>query len=106
MQPFDFESIKETGLAEYSGDVVWGLQLRCLDDTDYLEAKTIERKRELIRAAKGELPRKVKLCSVKHRGQQAIYDCAFDYYPQYDLFVPVADRPTAPQGRRNGVRRA
>lgn len=106
MQPFDFESIKETGLAEYSGDVVWGLQLRCLDDTDFLEAKTIERKRELIRAAKGELPRKVKLCSVKHRGQQAIYDCAFDYYPQYDLFVPVADRAAAPQGRRNGVRRA
>ena len=102
MQPFDFESIKETGLAEYSGDVVWGLQLRCLDDTDYLEAKTIERKRELIRAAKGELPRKVKLCSVKHRGQQAIYDCAFEYYPQYDLFVPKEQEPATPKkaGRR------
>ena len=89
LQPFDFESIKETGLAEYSGDVVWGLQLQCLDDPLFNSGDTkLKEKREKIKEAKAEIPRRVKLVSVKHRGQQAIYDCSFKYFPQYDLFIP------------------
>lgn len=95
LQPFDFESIKETGLAEYSADVVWGLQLQCLDDPLFSEEKKLKEKRDTVREAKAAIPRKVKLCSVKHRGQQAIYECNFDYYPQYDLFVPTADTEAA-----------
>lgn len=87
-QKFDFESIKESGLAEYSGDVVWGLQLRVLDENDIFEQdKKGALKREAIREAKAANPRRVKLCSIKHRGQSAFYDCFFDYRPQYDLFV-------------------
>lgn len=95
LQPFDFESIKETGLAEYSADVVWGLQLQCLDDPLFTEEKKLKEKRDTVREAKAAIPRKVKLCSVKHRGQQAIYECNFDYFPQYDLFVPTADTEAA-----------
>ena len=87
-QKFDFESIKESGLAEYSGDAVWGLQLRVLDENDIFEQdKKGALKREAIREAKAANPRRVKLCSIKHRGQNAFYDCYFDYRPQYDLFV-------------------
>lgn len=98
LQPFDFECIKETGLAEYSADVVWGLQLQCLDDPVFSEEKNLKEKREKIRKAKEAIPRKVKLCSVKHRGQQAIYDCCFDYFAQYDLFVPADDMRAKKEG--------
>ena len=96
LQPFDFESIKESGLSEYSADVVWGLQLQCLDEALFQEANKLKEKRERIRGAKGDIPRKIKLVSVKHRGQNAIYECFFDYFPQYDLFVPT-DKPADPE---------
>ena len=91
LYPFDFESIKETGLAEFSADAVWGLQLQCFDDPLFEEEKKLKEKRAMIKAAKAEIPRKIKLVSLKHRGQQAIYECNFIYYPQYDLFIPAAD---------------
>ena len=94
LYPFDFESIKETGLAEFSADVVWGLQLACFDEPLFEEEKKLKEKRARIKAAKSEIPRKIKLVSLKHRGQQAIYDCSFTYYPQYDLFIP-AQAPAA-----------
>lgn len=102
LNPFDFESIKETGLAEFSADVVWGLQLACFDDPLFDEEKKQKQKRAMIKAAKAEIPRKIKLVSLKHRGQQAIYDCSFTYYPQYDLFVPMAttSSPAGAQKRR------
>lgn len=93
LQPFDFESIKETGLAEYSADVVWGLQLQALEDPLFQDKEKIKDKRDKIRAEKGAIPRKVKLSSIKHRGQQAVYDCYFEYMPQYDIFIPK-DGPT------------
>ena len=104
LQPFDFESIKETGLAEYSADTVWGLQLQCLDDPIFSGEGKLKEKRDMIREAKGAIPRKVKLCSVKHRGQQAIYECNFDYFPQYDLFIPSAEAEAArrPAGAKAG----
>lgn len=91
LQPFDFEAIKETGLAEYSGDVVWGLQLACLDEPIFSQEGKLKEKREKVKAAKKAIPRKVKLCSVKHRLQNPIYECYFDYYPQFDLFIPAAE---------------
>ena len=97
LQPFDFEAIKETGLAEYSGDVVWGLQLACLDEPIFSQEGKLKEKREKVKAAKKAIPRKVKLCSVKHRLQNPIYECYFDYYPQFDLFVPAAE-PTFADG--------
>lgn len=87
-QKFDFESIKESGLAEYTADAVWGLQLRVLDENDIFEQdKKGALKREAIQEAKAANPRRVKLCSIKHRGQNPFYACFFDYRPQYDLFV-------------------
>ena len=90
-QQFDFESIKETGLLEYSGDVIWGLQLRVLDENVvFTNDKQIQEKRKAIKEAKAAIPRRVKLTSIKHRGQNAFYDCYFDYRPQFDLFTEAA----------------
>lgn len=105
LQPFDFEAIKETGLAEYSGDVVWGLQLTCLDDELFTKEGKLKEKREKVKAAKREIPRKVKLCSLKHRGQNPIYEVYFDYYPQYDLFVPAQDAASLKDARPDLRRR-
>ena len=49
MQPIDFESLKESGGIEYNADVVWGLQLQCLNDTLFdSSAKTKEKREELL----------------------------------------------------------
>lgn len=92
-QKFSFEAIKESGLAEYSGDAIWGLQLRCLDEPMFNtpDSKVTKgEKQDRIDAAKDETPRRLKLVSKKHRGQRGQYDCYFDYYCAYDLFIPVA----------------
>lgn len=104
LQPFDFEAIKETGLAEYSADVVWGLQLQCLDEDLFQEEKKLKEKRDRIREEKKAIPRMVKLCSVKHRGQQAVYDCYFQYFPQYDIFVPM-EAPAQNQNKHQAAKR-
>lgn len=79
-ESFHLEAIKETGLAEFSADVVWGLQLSCLDEGKANE-KTIEEEGSKI-------PRKVTLKALKHRLNPQKYKVKFNYYPQYDLFVP------------------
>lgn len=88
MTPFDFESIKETGLAEYSADAIWGLELTVIDDEIFDQEKNLKEKRKLIKKAKKACPRKIRLSSLKHRQQQGVYQCCFEYYPQYDLFLP------------------
>ena len=88
MTPFDFESIKETGLAEYSADAIWGLELTVIDDEVFDHDKDLKQKRKLIKKAKKAIPRKIRLSSLKHRQQQGVYQCYFEYYPQYDLFIP------------------
>ena len=94
-QKFDFESIKETGLAEYSGDVIWGLQLRVLDENEVFDQdKKGAEKKKAIMEAKAAKPRRVKLCSIKHRGQDPYYDCYYDYYAGHDLFIE-AEPPRA-----------
>jgi replicative DNA helicase len=35
LTPISFESLKESGCIEYSCDVLWGLQLQCLNESDY-----------------------------------------------------------------------
>jgi len=91
-QKFSFEAIKESGLAEYSGDAIWGLQLRCLDEPMFNSPDTKvskQEKQDRIDAAKAETPRRLKLVAKKHRGQKGQYECYFDYYCAYDLFVPA-----------------
>ena len=87
MAPIDYESFKETGALEYTSDVVWGLQLQIMNDEALSGKKeSVTEKREKIKAAKAQIPRKLELVCIKNRFGQN-YTCHFDYYAQYDLFV-------------------
>ena len=100
LTPIAFESLKESGGIEYTADVVWGLQLACLDDDLFTQEKKITEKREKVNAAKAENPRRIKFICLKNRYGISSYDCNFNYYPQYDLFIPAqtTGSSTAPRG--------
>lgn len=89
LTPIDFESLKESGSIEFSCDVLWGLQLQCLNDELFNgDSKSkIKEKRELVKKAKAETPRKIELVCLKNRYGIANYSCGFDYYPANDLFT-------------------
>lgn len=87
MTPISFESLKESGCIEFSCDVVWGLQLQCLNDDIFDKMGDIKKKRKLIQTAKAENPRKIELVCLKNRFGIASFSCYFDYYPKFDYFV-------------------
>ena len=51
----------------------------------------LKEKREKVKAAKLEVPRKIELVCLKNRYGRSSYSCGFNYYPQFDLFVPEDD---------------
>lgn len=87
LTPIDFESLKESGGIEYTADVIWGLQLQCLNEPLFSEANKIKEKRQRIRQEKAAEPRKIELLCLKNRYGIANYSCGFDYYPANDLFI-------------------
>lgn len=95
LAPIDFESFKESGGIEYTADVVWGLQLSALNDDLFTKEKGIVEKRERIREAKQEMPRKVELVCLKNRYGISSYKASFEYYPQFDLFRPTESEDAA-----------
>lgn len=86
MQPIDFESLKESGSIEFTADVIWGLQLQCLNEELFIQEKKTKEKRDRVKQAKAETPRKIELCCLKNRYGIANYSCFFEYYPANDLF--------------------
>ena len=91
LQPIDFESFKESGGIEYSCDVIWGLQLQVMNDEIFSKDGKIKEKRELVKKAKHEIPRKIELVCLKNRNGIANYSVGFEYFPQFDYFK-VDDR--------------
>lgn len=87
MQPIDFESLKESGGIEYTADVVWGLQLQCLNDELFNSKEKIKEKRERIKEAKAANPRQIELVCLKNRYGVANFTCKFEYMPDCDLFT-------------------
>ncbi len=88
LTPIDFESFKESGGIEYTADVIWGLQLQAINDDIFNSDKKIREKRERIKQAKAEDPRKIELVCLKNRNGKPHFSCNFAYYPKYDLFSP------------------
>lgn len=85
MTPVDFESFKESGLIEYTADVLWGLQLSVLHNPIFDKDKDQKKKRELIQQAKKRVPRQIELVCLKNR-YGGTYSCRFDYNPYFDIF--------------------
>ena len=88
LTPVDFESFKESGGIEYTADVVWGLQLFVMNEDMFNKEGNVKTKREKVKAAKLDVPRKVQLVCLKNRYGKSSYECDFNYYPQFDLFTP------------------
>ena len=84
----DFESYKESGGIEYTADVIWGLQLKCIHDELFSKQNKTNEKRQMIMEAKKSTPRKIELICLKNRFGISSYTCNFDYYPKFDLFKP------------------
>lgn len=100
-QPIDFESLKESGGIEYSADVVYGLQLQCLNDDLFNQEKKIKEKREKIRQEKDKSPREIELVCLKNRYGRTNFSCYFNYYAENDLFEPTGtDTPQRRQAAR------
>lgn len=91
LSPIDFDSFKETGGIEYTADVVWGLDFLTMYAENYPTLKPETMKKEVIKVAKRENPRKIRLTNLKNRFGEVGYICDFNYYPHRDMFVPVVD---------------
>ena len=92
LTPVDFESFKETGGIEFTADVIWGLQLSIMNDESIFGKESgLKKKRDAVREAKKASPRKVDLVCLKNRYGISSYTCSFDYYAQYDYFVPITN---------------
>lgn len=100
LMPIDFESLKESGGIEYTADVVFGLQLQCLNEDLFSQEKKIKQKRERIKAAKRAMPREIELVCLKNRFGISSFTCNFEYMPQYDTFEAVADTYQPPKAGR------
>lgn len=88
LSPIDFESFKESGGIEYTSDVVWGLQLQAMNNDIFNKEKGLKEKRELIRTAKAENPRKIEFVCLKNRYGRSSFKIGFIYYPEFDYFKP------------------
>lgn len=91
LTPIDFESLKESGGIEFTADVVWGLQLSAIHDPIFDKEGGVKAKREKIAQAKEAIPRAVELVCLKNRYGKSRYSVSFNYYPQFDYFVPCYD---------------
>ena len=98
MTPFAFESLKESGQIEFTADVVWGLQLTCLDEPLFDRKEDIKAKRARVDEAKKENERKIKFICLKNRYGISNYNCYFTYYPRYDYFI-AAPEPEQQQSK-------
>ena len=101
LTPVSFEALKESGSIEYSADVIYGLQLRCInEDNPFGKEGKLKEKREKIRDAKAANPREIELLCLKNRYGISSFSCYFDYYPANDLFRPATDFEAAAQADR------
>ena len=108
LTPIDFESFKESGGIEYTADVVWGLQLSVMNSEIFDKEKGLKAKREAVRMAKAEIPRKIELVCLKNRYGISSYKCEFLYYADCDLFIPLESEKSyetleKPQNRRSRI---
>lgn len=90
LAPINFESFKETGGIEYTADVVWGLQLSCLDEDIFVSAKDTSEgrraRRDRVDECKAASERDVKLVCLKNRYGRSHYEARFSYLPAFDRF--------------------
>lgn len=90
MNQVSFENFKESGGIEYTADVLIGLQLKILSEKEFNPdgQNNVNARREKIKEAKNKIPREIQLCCIKNRNGKSSFDLDFEYWPNYDLFIP------------------
>jgi replicative DNA helicase len=91
LAPLDFESFKESGIIEFSSDVVLGLQLEVIHTLGESDDSKTE-KRDAIINAKSQIPRQVELICLKNRNGASGWTIYFDYFPNADIYIPRSNR--------------
>ena len=89
MTVIDFESFKETGGIEYTADCIIGLQLAIMNTKLFESDAKITKKRKAVKAAKVQKPRYIELCILKNRYGVSNESFFFEYYQQWDKFIPT-----------------
>lgn len=88
----DYEAFKESGNIEYTGEVIFGLQLKCINDEKMFDSTTetsAGQKRKKIQDEMEKDPREVELICLKNRYGSRFGNrrrACFKYYPASDLF--------------------
>lgn len=88
----DYEAFKESGNIEYTGEVIFGLQMKCINEDSAFDSATESKageKRKKIAAEMEKEPREVELVCLKNRYGKRFGNkrrACFKYYPSCDLF--------------------
>lgn len=84
--PVSFECFKESGIIEYTSDVLMGLQLSVLDGNSPKDKDKIN---EMINNAKSQNPREITLVILKQRNGKSYIKQKFKFYPKNNFFCEV-----------------
>jgi replicative DNA helicase len=84
----DFDCFKESGLIEYTADVLLGLQLTVLDELE-LTDKNKSKNKDKIAEAKEEMPRKITAVIIKQRNAQSWAKQDFLFFSKNNCFQEV-----------------
>jgi len=84
LNPISFESFKESGGIEYTADIVLGLQYRNI--SIIADEKNKTKQRSLLKEEALKEPREIELVCLKQRNGTQIFNCTYDFNPQFNFF--------------------
>ena len=91
-EEINFQSLKESGALEYTGDIVIGLQFQAMAKIIEQSKNMAERTKRLT-AERNKPVRKMEAVVLKHRNGKIGSRTYFDYIPKYNLYAEgVPDR--------------
>lgn len=102
MSRISFESFKDSGNIEFCADVLFGLQLKAVND---LSNKEIDKSkdRKLIEDAKGEAKREIELVCLKNRNGKSNFVCEFEYNTKASHFKEILSDEYTRKKRTNEI---
>ena len=95
LTPTNFTAFKESGGIEYTADVIWGMQLACLNDPLFLKGNNEERG-EYVNQEKDRPERHIQLRCLKNRYGRC-YSAFFEYVPAYDYYEEITEEDALPK---------
>jgi len=90
--PINLAALKETGIIEFSADVVLGLQVSGADE---FGSKSKSEAHLITEQRKRENPRRIELKVLKNRNGQLGEPIKYDFYPAGNYFLEVVDQGDA-----------